>query len=72
MQFSEFTKIIKPNLSAEFTIYYDDLDLRLEDTFFDIFENLKISNKVYATTFYIYGWMGLMKKFIKMELVQTI
>jgi len=69
---SEFTKIIKPNLSAEFTIYYDDLDFPgLEDTFFDIFENLKISNKVYATTFYIYGWMGQYEKVHKNGIIST-
>ena len=69
---SEFTNIIKPNLSENFTIYYDDLDFPgLEDTFFNIFDNLKISKKMYATTFYIYGWMGQYEKLHKNGIIST-
>ena len=69
---SEFANIIKPNLSTEFTIYYDDLDfLGLENTFFNIFNDLKSLQNVYATTFYIYGWMGQYEKVHKNGIIST-
>jgi hypothetical protein len=69
---SEFANIITPNLSDEFTIYYDDLDFPgLENTFFDIFNDLKSLDKVYATTFYIYGWMGQYEKVHKNGIIST-
>jgi len=69
---SEFTNIIQPNLSEKFTIYYDDLDFPgLEDTFFKIFDTLQISKKVFATTFYVYGWMGQYEKVHKNGIIST-
>ena len=69
---SEFTNIIQPNLSEKFTIYYDDLDFPgLEDTFFKIFDSLQISKKVFATTFYVYGWMGQYEKVHKNGIIST-
>lgn len=71
---SEFQNIISNNLNEEFILYFDDLDFPgLFDAAKEIFSQIdRVNDKVYFTTFKVYGWIGQHEKMHKNGIISNI
>jgi hypothetical protein len=71
---SEYDNIISERLDENFILYFDDLDFPgLLSTAKDIYDDLIVSQeKVYFTTFKVYGWVGQHEKMHTNGIISTI
>ena len=59
---SEYKNLIQDILDDKFLIYYDDLSGGMKKAFFEIAEDLSLSNDIEVFTFLINGWVGQHEK----------
>ncbi len=69
----EYKKILKPNLSDNFLIYFDDAHFpNMEDAILDIKADLEYKyTKVYGVSYFVNGWVGQYEKMHKNIVLST-